>query len=497
MKLKKLLKDIPVHQVKGSKDIEITGICINSKVVAPGNLFIAKKGRNDDGTRYILEALAGGAVAILTDILDPTLKDVVQIIHPHVEEIEGKIAAEYYQHPSEELFTVGITGTNGKTTTSFMIKHLLDTLDGTCGLIGTIEYIIGMHRYQASRTTPDASSNQKMLREMVLQGCQSAVMEVTSHALDQGRVANIEFDAAVFTNLSLDHLDYHGTMKDYCTAKRKLFKNLDVQKKKKQGFAKTAIVNLDSPWTSAMLENCKAQIFSYGIDCQSDIKASDILLTPTETTFNLTYKQKLYSCSSPLIGRHNVYNYLAALAVGLVRQIPIDAIIERLRHTPPVPGRLEQVPNRLDLNIYVDFAHTDDALVNVLQCLRELKPRRLITVFGCGGDRDRGKRPKMARASEEYSDFTILTSDNPRSEDPIAICQEAAKGFTSQNSYTIVIDRRAAIEKAVSMADADDIILIAGKGHEPYQIFAHKTIEFDDRKIAVQACDKRESECHA
>lgn len=495
MKLKKLLKDIPVHHVKGSKDVDVTGICINSKVIAPGNLFIAKKGRSDDGSLYIPEALAGGAAAILTDIFDPTLKGVVQIIHPCAAEIEGKIAAEFYQHPSEELFTVAITGTNGKTTTSFMIKHLLD-MQGACGLIGTIEYIIGSHRYQASRTTPDASSNQKMLREMVLQGCQSAVMEVTSHALDQGRVDQIDFDVAIFTNLTLDHLDYHHTMEEYCAAKRKLFQGLQPHKKKKMGTPKTAVVNADSLWATTMLEQCTAQVLTYGIDHVCDIRASHITLTPGATKFSLCYQGQTYACSCPLIGRHNVYNYLATVAVGLVRHIPLPKIIERLAHMPCVPGRLEPVPNSLSLPIFVDFAHTEDALINVLTCLRELGPARLITVFGCGGDRDRSKRPKMAAATEEYGDFSILTSDNPRSEDPLAICLEVAKGFKDPARYVIEVDRRTAIEKAIQMATPRDIILIAGKGHEPYQIFAHKTIEFDDRKVAAQVCEKRELECH-
>lgn len=497
MKLKKLLKDIPVVQIKGPKDVDITGVCINSKVIAPGNLFIAKKGSSDDGSLYIPEAIAGGAAAVLTDILDPTLKDVVQIIHPDVSSIEAKISAEYYQHPSEELFTVGLTGTNGKTTTSFMIKHLLDALDGPCGLIGTIEYIIGTHRYQASRTTPDVSSNQKMLREMILQGCQSAVMEVTSHALSQNRVENIDFDVAVFTNLTQDHLDYHQTMDEYCKAKSKLFLGLKENKKKKNSFIKTAVINSDSPWVLKMIKDCRASIISYGIDNEADLMAKDIKLTATSTEFSLLYQGIYYLCRSPMIGRHNVYNYLAAFAVGLVRKMAPDTIIQRLAYLPPVPGRLEFVANRLDLNVYVDFAHTDDALANVLKCLRELHPKRLFVVFGCGGDRDCSKRPKMAEISEQYADFTIVTSDNPRSEEPLAICNEIVKGFKSKNNYSMEVDRYKAIEKAISMTTKDDILLIAGKGHEPYQIFAHKTIEFDDRIIAAQICEKRGNACNA
>lgn len=495
MKLKKLLKEIHVKQVKGSKEIDITGVCSNSKLVAPGNLFIAKKGLMDDGAQYIPEAIAGGAVAVVTDFFDPTLKNITQIIHPDVNMIEGLIAAHYYQFAANELFMVGVTGTNGKTTTSFLIKHLLDKLNSPCGLIGTIEYIIGQHRYQATRTTPDVTSNHKMLREMVLQECKSAVMEVTSHALTQGRVQNIDFDVAIFTNLTLDHLDYHQTMDNYCEAKNKLFRNLNPDKsKKKKGFPTTAIVNADSPWVNKITDGCKGKIFTYGIENQADLRATEIKLTSSGTIFSLNYKNQKVECHWPLIGRFNVYNCLAAAAVGLMRYEPLEKVASILETFPSVPGRLECVPNPLGLKIYVDFAHSDDALANVLECLRELKTGRIITVFGCGGDRDQTKRPKMAQVSEELSDITIVTSDNPRSEDPEAICRMILQGFKRKDSYLVELDRRRAIEKAIEIATPDDIILIAGKGHETYQIFAHKTIEFDDRKIAAQICQTKRCE---
>lgn len=493
MKLKKLLKEIPVKEVKGSKDIEITGVCANSKLVSPGNLFVARKGRADDGAQYIPEAIAAGAVAILTDIYDPTLKNVTQIIHSDVTTIEGLIAAHYYQFPSDSLYMVGITGTNGKTTTSFLVKHLLDHLHGPCGLIGTIEYIIGQHRYQATRTTPDVTSNHKMLREMLNQGCLSAVMEVTSHALDQDRVQNIDYDVAIFTNLTLDHLDYHNTMDNYCIAKNKLFRSLSSPaKSKKKNDNKIAVVNVDSPWHSRMLEGSAANVLTYGIANPADLQAVDIQLTSSGTTFNLIYQGKSIPCSSPLVGRYNVYNCLAALAVGLTRNVSLEQLSELIKNFPPVPGRLEPVPNQLGLKIYVDFAHSDDALANVLECLQELKKTgRILTVFGCGGDRDQTKRPKMAQISEELSDISIVTSDNPRSEEPEAIARQVIAGFKRKNSYMIELDRRAAIQKAIDLATPDDIVLIAGKGHEPYQIFAHKTVEFDDRKVAAQCCQKK------
>lgn len=490
MKLRKLIKDLPLKAFKGSKEVEITGICANSKVVVPGNLFVARKGRADDGSQYIPEAIAGGAVAILTDIYDPSLKDVAQLVYPDVSALEGLVAASYYQFPSDELFLVGITGTNGKTTTTFLVKHLLDRYRGPCGLIGTIEYIVGQHRYQATRTTPDVTSNHKMLREMLRQGCKSAAMEVTSHGLDQGRVQNIDFDVAVFTNLTLEHLDYHQTMENYCQTKSRLFRSLDPKRKKKNDFKnKQAVINTDSPWAAAIVEGCKAPILSYGIlNENAALKASEIELTGLGTRFNVTYQGQTQPFHIPLVGRFNVYNCLAAIGVGLSLQIPLKDIADCLETAPTVPGRLQPVPNPLDLKIYVDFAHSDDALINVLECLQELKKGRIITIFGCGGDRDRTKRPKMAQAAEEYSDYCILTTDNPRSEEPADIAEEARRGFRKSDSYEIELDRRSAIEKAIRMANPDDIIFIAGKGHETYQIFAHKTIEFDDAKVAAQLC---------
>ena len=392
------------------------------------------------------------------------------------------IAANYYRFASDELFMVGITGTNGKTTTSFLVKHLLDHLNKKCGLIGTIEYILGSVRYMARMTTPDVISNHKMLREMRLQGCLSAVMEVSSHALDQDRVFNIDFDVAIFTNLSLDHLDYHKNMEEYARAKNKLFTSLNQSSRKK----KTAIVNKDSPWVDKILEGCFQNVLTYGIMNQADVMAKDICLSASLTTFNLVYKNKSYFCRSPLVGRFNVYNYLAAISLGLSNSFSPQKLIDIFSSFVAVPGRLEPVSNPLGIKIYVDFAHSDDALKNVLECLSELKTKRIITVFGCGGDRDRNKRPKMADVAEQFSDYTIVTSDNPRSENPENISLEIVRGFKKKKNYEVVLDRYFAIKRAIEISQVDDIILIAGKGHETYQIFAHQTIEFDDRKIAEE-----------
>lgn len=487
MKLKKLLKNLPQITVKGSKEIEITGISSYSKQITPGNLFIARKGKTDNGNRYIGEAVSSGANAVLTDIYDPFLKDTVQLIHPNPGSLESLLVAEFYQYPSKELFMVGITGTNGKTTTSFIIKSLLEQLMGPCGLIGTVEYIVGRHRYEATRTTPDVTLNQKMLKEMVRQGCKAAVMEVTSHALDQGRVDKIDFDVAVFTNLSQDHLDYHHNMEEYCKAKGKLFKSLG-QKNGGEKKESIAVVNADSPWLNQIIEGCQTKIITYAIDNEADLKATNIEFGSLETKATLIYRGEKVVCSWPLIGRFNVYNALAAIGVGLAKNFPLQKIVETFATLQPIRGRLERVRNEIGYQIFVDFAHSEDALANVLQTLKELKQKRIITVFGCGGERDAAKRPKMAEASEKFSDLSIITSDNPRSESPETIIQAIIRGFKDSNAYIVELDRREAIKKAIDLASLDDIILIAGKGHESYQVFAHQTIKFDDSQVARELC---------
>ena len=481
MKLKKLLRRTPIKKIYGPKDIEITGLTSNSKLVCPGHLFIAKRGRVEDGAKYIPEAIRSGAKAVLTNFYDPSL-NVTQIIYPDIALIEPLLAAEFYDHPSREMLIIGVTGTSGKTTTTFLIKHLLDTLGKQSGLIGTIEYINGQRRYPATRTTPDVISNHKMLREMKHHGCEAAVMEVTSHALDQNRVELIDFDVAVFTNLTLEHLDYHKTVEAYAAAKQKFFLSLNSKNKKSP---KVACFNADSPWSAYMSEGCKAKILTFGCVENADFKAENIALTPSGTHFDLIYLGEKRKAFTPMAGRFNVYNALGAIAALASQGHPLDKILDALKTFPGVPGRLELVANPLNLKVFVDFAHKEDALINVLDCLKEFKVGKIITVFGCGGDRDRTKRPKMARAIEENSDIVILTNDNPRTEDPALIAKEAAAGF-QQNKALIELDRKKAIGKAIELATLDDIVLIAGKGHEPYQIFAHKTIEFDDRKVALE-----------
>lgn len=464
MKLKKLIKAIPIKEIKGSKEIEITGICANSKRVSPGNLFIAKKGKISDGSQFISEAIGAGAAAILSDIYDPFLEGVTQLIDADINRIEAELATEFYKH--DPLFTVAITGTSGKTTTAYLIKHMLDP---NCGLIGTIECIIGENSYRSTHTTPDICSNHKMLFEMTQHQVKNAVMEVTSHALDQGRVVGIEYDVAVFTNLSSEHLDYHQSMEHYKASKQKLFTQLKP--------TSTAIVNLDDPAHAQMIQNCPAKILTYGLTTKADLSYQNGIVF---------YQDQQAQCVMPYIGRYNIYNGLAAIAVALVKGQTLADAAKRIASAKPVPGRLEQVSNDLGLQIYVDFAHKDDALDKVLASIKATG-KNIITVFGCGGDRDKTKRPRMAAVAESYSRHVIVTSDNPRSEDPLTICDEIVEGFQGTR-FSVEPDRREAIRKAIEMADSKDIVLIAGKGHETYQIFRQKTIEFDDRKVAEEIC---------
>ncbi len=481
MKLKKILKDIPVEMVKGSKEIEISGITANSKLVAPGNLFIAKKGLTHDGARFIPEALAAGASAIVTDIYDPFLENVVQIVHLDARAIESELAKNYYQAADEALLLVGITGTNGKTTCSYLVKHLLEKLDIPCGLIGTIECIVGKNTLPSMLTTPDVITSHKLLYEMVANQCKAAVMEVSSQGLDQGRVRGMDFDIAVFTNLTRDHLDYHKTMEDYAAAKAKLFASL--------GEKKTAIANADDPHSSLLLNGCKARVLTYGIELPADVRATHLLLSSKGVQFQVHYQEEVQPFTSNLIGRFNVYNCLAAIAVGLSRGVSLPQVLEALRSFKKVPGRLERVANHRGLNIFVDYAHTDDALKNVLETLREIKKGRLITVFGCGGNRDPGKRPQMGAVAEEFSDQVLVTSDNPRGEDPSEIIKQILGGIKNLGQVIVEPDRKQAIEQAIRLTHENDILLIAGKGHETYQSLAHQTIDFDDRKIAQEACE--------
>ncbi len=481
MKLKKLLKNIDHVDVRGSKDIEITGLSANSKTVVPGHLFLAKKGLKVDGSDFIEEAVTTGAVAVLTDMYNPFLQGVVQLITPNVAAVEGSLASAFYDHPSHQLFVVGITGTSGKTSTSYMIRHMLDQCNELCGLVGTVEWIVGSQVFPSTMTTPDAITNHKLLREMKDQGCSCCVMEVSSHALHQKRVNQISFDTAVFTNLSRDHLDYHTDMADYASAKALLFSD--------SPDLKVAVINADDPFSEIMTKNCKANIFTYGIDCDADLMAKEIDFNPSGTRFSVCYKQEEELFSTSLIGKFNVYNLLAACAVGITKGYSLKVALNALSTFNGVPGRLQKVPNSKGLHVFVDFAHKPDALANVLSTLQQMKKGKLICLFGCGGNRDRGKRSFMGSIAEKYCDQIILTSDNPRLEDPMQILNDILQGIQDPSKVLIEQDRSEAIRKAIERIGMEDVLLIAGKGHESYQLFAYGKVEFDDRLVAQRHCN--------
>jgi len=491
MKLSHLLKSCPSSSswvVKGPQEVQITGITSDSRHVAPGHLFIVKK-----GVQYIPESVQAGAVALLTPLYNPLFPLITQIIHPHDISAEAHMAKAFYGHASDQLFLIGITGTSGKTTTSYLTAHLFETLQQKCGLIGGVEWVVGPERTASSLTTSDILTNSKLFQEMQAFGCTACAMEVSSHGLAQGRVDLIEFDLAIFTNLSREHLDYHQTMQEYASWKATLFSNLKPPHEAvKKQWIKTAIINADSPYSAQMVADCKARVLRFGIEEPCDLKASNLSLSASGIEFDATFLQQTCRFHSPLIGRFNVYNLLAAAGAGLARGFALQEIAAALTTFSRVPGRLESVPNDRGLRILVDHAHKPDALHGVLSALKETGQGKLFAVFGCGGDRDRGKRPLMGEIAEALSDCVIVTSDNPRSEQPEEIIRQILSGFKDPNRAHVIADRKEAIWHAVQMAQPGDTLLIAGKGHETYQIFAHQTIDFDDRIVAAAACQGEE-----
>jgi len=477
VKLKKLVQGIEGLQIKGNKETEITGLTADSNTVCPGNLFIAKKGATRDGAEFIPQAVQSGAAAVLTCVYDPFLK-ISQLICESPESVEAKLAAQLYGNPSEALWVAGVTGTKGKTTVSYLLRHLLERIGKPAGLIGTVETIVGPKSFPSTFTTHDAIRNQKLLREMASAGCEAAVLEVSSHGLEQGRVEEIAFDLALFTNLYPDHLDYHLTMEAYAAAKKKLF-----------GKAKEAVFNADSPWTDFMRGNSLG--FTYGIEQPADLAASEIRLNADGASFLASYQGKTERFSTPLLGKYNVSNVLAAISAGLLLGFELPLLAEIFHKIPTVPGRLERVETDLGFSVFVDFAHTGEALDNVLAALSETAPKRLIAVFGCGGGRDPGRRTGMAAAAEKRAGLTIITTDNSRNEDPQEICRQILSGFKRPEKARVELDRRRAIQMAIEEASPGDIVLIAGKGHERMQISGSQSVPFDDCLVAKEALQNR------
>ena len=482
MKLADVIESIHVKSLSGSLDKEVESICFDSRKVSEGSAFFALKGVEVDGHDFIPKAVESGAVAIVASIPYPADCDVTWLQVSDTREAMALAARNFYGNPSIEMPVVGITGTNGKTTTAFLIHHLLQCSLRRVGLLGTIHYLIGDETHDAPNTTPESLELHRLLREMRDADCRAAVMEVSSHGLAQHRVTGVSFDVGVFTNLTQDHLDYHGTMDEYFEAKKLLFDRMS-DDSEKQG---AMIVNGDDRWGRDLLKAGIKDIraISFGVSANCDLKASEIRSDFNGTQFKLEFKNRQYLVRVPLIGRFNVYNVLAALGAAHAIDLNMREAIKNMEDCPQVPGRLELVgERRTNYRVFVDYAHTPDALENVITTLRDLKPNRLITVFGCGGDRDARKRPIMAKAAGSLSDFAILTSDNPRTEDPQKILRDVQTGLSSSDSL-VIEDRKEAIRKAIDMAGDKDIVLIAGKGHETYQEIDGVRHHFDDRRVA-------------
>ncbi|MBI1335969.1 MAG: UDP-N-acetylmuramoyl-L-alanyl-D-glutamate--2,6-diaminopimelate ligase [Phycisphaera sp.] len=515
MQLEPLFEALPTRcDEAGLPQLSVTGLTDDSRQVAPGTLFIDRPGPDGTSGLYLDDAVKRGASAILTQ--NPPSRDVgvPVIVTPRVDQaLCGELAERFYGQPSRSLKCVGVTGTNGKTTTTFVVQHLLAAAGVKAGLIGTVLLDDGRSREQASLTTPGAIETSRLLASMVSHGCGAVAMELSSHGLHQGRTAALDIDVAVFTNLTGDHLDYHKTMDAYAAAKAILFEQLDPEA--------WAVVNIDDPYADRMLRDCKARVLRCTLnpeagDCEGDpntCRGTILSMKPTSTHARFAGPWGSVEVELPLVGRHNVMNVLQAIAAANCVSAMARHLRKALQTCPAPPGRLEPVrlplshespvtshqspppgvllPGVLLPGVLVDYAHTSDALENVLLALRPLTRGRLITLFGCGGDRDKTKRPQMASIACRLSDHVVITSDNPRTEDPLSIIGDILKGVSEQaqatGRVTVEPDRRKAIHLAVGLAQSDDTVLLAGKGHEDYQIVGRVKHPFDDRVHAAEA----------
>ena len=473
----------------GNRDTVITGIEHDSRKVQQGTLFVCIPGVHVDGHKFIPQAVAAGASAIVTTREDVEVPQGIAVLR--VKELQpalDTIVPYFHDYPARKMRVVGITGTNGKTTTSYITRAILRKAGYKVGLIGTLQIMIEDEVLSIHNTTPDVVELQHTLAMMRDKGMDYVVMEVSSHALDQNRVAGIEFDTAVFTNLTQDHLDYHKTLENYMLAKAKLFDHVS-EKGCKQG--KTAVVNIDDAAGATMLAHAECQHLTYAIEKEADRRAMDILVHANGAEFVLHHESfGEMKLSLHITGIFNVYNVMSAVGAALSEHIDASVIKEALEAFTAVPGRFELVKAGQDFSIIVDYAHTPDGVENVLKTARKIAKRRIIAVFGCGGDRDRTKRPIMGRLAAELADVVIATSDNPRTEDPAFILSQVEEGVEEAigtKHHELIVDRRQAIYRAVEMAEKDDIVVILGKGHENYQILKDKTIHFDDKEEARAA----------
>lgn len=508
MNINQLICDLPIHFLNGDKSLPIDDICEDSRLATQGCLFIARTGTTTQGAAFIADAIQAGAVAILCEkIPDDAPQNLTWITAEKIDnKLTSQLAETFFGNPSHKLRLVGITGTNGKTTTAYLTRRLIRRSGVMCGMIGTIEIDDGIERTPATLTTPGCVELSKLFKRMVDNGCEAAVMEVSSHALDQDRTAAIDFHVGVFTNLTGDHLDYHGDMDSYSKAKAKLFESL--------GSTDWAILNADDPYSKQMQENCDARILHCHVNeepappisdptqvGESACHASMLQMTSNASRTQMTGPWGSIELTLPMIGKHNLYNTLQAIAAANAITSVARNLRTALEQSKGVPGRLEKVMVQSETplpTVLVDYAHTHDALKNVLSAVKPLCQGKLITVFGCGGDRDATKRPKMAAIACQDSDIVIITSDNPRNENPSAIIADIQAGVPDDrlSQVQIIEDRKQAIEQAIQLATPMDTILIAGKGHEDYQISGSEKIHFDDREIAARFLKNHQSgEC--
>ncbi len=504
MKLSLLLEAVPVVGFDGLEDEVIQSIHYDSRTVTPGGLFVAIQGHRLNGHAYIEEAIEKGAVAIMTEHEWPEQSSVSVVQVENARVALAALSSAFYGEPHREVRMIGITGTNGKTTTAYLIESILNAAGLEAGVIGTINYRFGGQSFTNPVTTPESLDLMRLLRQMADNGSTHVVLEVSSHGLDLHRVAYCEFDVGVFTNLSRDHLDYHHDMESYWRCKKELcIGRLGVGSKRGQA---TAVINWDDPRGKELFAEVSVPCLRVGFAAGCEIRAQDVKLSIDSASGSVQTPEGAFEFTSSLVGTHNVYNVLTATGVAVALGLPLGTIQKGIEALEGVPGRLEPVRNDLGLSVFVDYAHTPDALENVLSVLQGLTPGRLITVFGCGGDRDREKRPMMGEAAGRLSDLAVLTSDNPRTESPEAILADIVEGTAAAQSrqydsqelnggfeipgYVIVPDRKTAIALGLGAARSGDTVVIAGKGHETYQILGETTVPFDDREEARTVLDR-------
>ena len=493
MKLRDLLSVLPEYQAAVGDDPEIVSVVHDARQAQSGSLFVAIPGNKFDGHQFIPQAIQNGAVALVVENTDhvPAGFSGLVVVVKSARHALDLLASKFYNEPSKDMFCLGVTGTNGKTSTTYMFEAVMNHLGFPCGVMGTINHHLRNQVWPSEVTTPDPVALQGRLREMREAGARAVAMEISSHALSQHRADGVQFNSVLFTNLTRDHLDYHSDMKDYFQAKQRLFTDLLWASKKIPLFA---IVNTDDPWGAKLRVASKAAVWTFGQKQNCDFHFEIQKMDFTRTDFQITTPFGVFKSFVPLCGVHNLYNVAGVIAASASIGIPPSYSLDALTKFTGVPGRLQTVPNQRTLNVFVDYAHSPDALENVLRALNKVRQdlgshSHIWTVFGCGGDRDKGKRPLMAQKASALSDYVMVTSDNPRTEQPMAIVSDILEGFSldeRKNKVSTEVDRKKAIEKVFKMAKPHDVVLIAGKGHEDYQIIGTEKIHFSDFEVAEE-----------